>query len=196
MSRLSKLKRWLCMHKNLFRVCSTGDEICSAYAQQGMKSFSHMLRYAQPAHAITFESTPKNQIKKQFSSINNRNLEKSRIPSYWTILNILQQKFLNNLNKKLVPRMLSHCKNVRTSNFQEISKEKNKKKLKIDQGHIRFCFRQKQFIIISSLCTFKISFKSVNVISMGGSQKEVGLTMLLGIMLAKSQLESCDSKCF
>ena len=55
----------------------------------------------------------------QISTIKNLNLEKpSRNPSYRTIVKILKKKFFwISLKKNLVPRMLSHRGNVRTSNF-------------------------------------------------------------------------------
>jgi hypothetical protein len=52
-------------------------------------------------------------------------LEKqSRNPSNRTIVKILKKKFFGYLSKKnLVPRMLSHRVNVRTSKFWQKSKE-------------------------------------------------------------------------
>ncbi len=60
----------------------------------------------------------------QISTIKNQNLEKpSRNPSNSTIVKILETKFLDISQKNLVPRMLSHRVNVRTSKFWRKSKE-------------------------------------------------------------------------
>jgi hypothetical protein len=61
----------------------------------------------------------------QILTIKNRNLEKpSRNPSNRTIVKILEEKnFWISLNKNLVPRMLSHRVNVRTTTFWRKSKE-------------------------------------------------------------------------
>jgi hypothetical protein len=61
----------------------------------------------------------------QISTIKNQNLEKpSRNPFNRTIVKILKKKnFWISLKKNLVPRMLSHRVNVRTSKFWRKSKE-------------------------------------------------------------------------
>jgi hypothetical protein len=61
----------------------------------------------------------------QILTIKNQNLEKpSRDPSNRTIVKILKKKnFWISLNNNLVPRMLSHRGNVRTSKFWRKSKE-------------------------------------------------------------------------
>jgi hypothetical protein len=64
----------------------------------------------------------------QILTINKRNFVKpSRNPSNRTKVKILEKKnFLIAHQKKLVPRMLSHRENVRTSKFWQKSKEKNR----------------------------------------------------------------------
>jgi hypothetical protein len=61
----------------------------------------------------------------QISTIKNQNLEKpSRNSCNRTIVKILEEKnFWISLKKNLVPRMLSHRVNVRTSKFWRKSKE-------------------------------------------------------------------------
>jgi hypothetical protein len=61
----------------------------------------------------------------QISTIKSQNLEKpSRNPINTTIVKILGKQFFGYLSKKfLVPRMLSHRVNVRTSKFWRKSKE-------------------------------------------------------------------------
>ena len=97
--------RMLSMWWNRFRVCSACDKIVSVHAQH--------------THAIIFEKYLKNQIKMQILTINNRNFQKpSRKPSNRTKLKILKKKiFWIAHQKNLVPRMLSHRGNVRTSKF-------------------------------------------------------------------------------
>jgi hypothetical protein len=162
-------------------------KFCSSYSQLVMKFVPPMLSKEWNHFCICSASACKNQIKMQFSSINNRNLEKSsRTLILLDHIKHFTTKNLNNSQQKLgsaYAQSVRKCSNIKLLGKIE---RKEKKNWKIDQGHRRFWFRQKQFIIISSLCTFKISFKSVNVISMGGSQKEVGLNMLHGIMLARS----------
>ena len=105
--------RMLSMRWNRFRVCSACDKIVSAYAQ-------HM-------HAIIFEKYSKiTNFKMQILTINNRNFQKpSRNPSNRTKVKILKKKnFWIAHQKNLVPRMLSHRGNVRTSKFWRKSKEK------------------------------------------------------------------------
>jgi hypothetical protein len=64
----------------------------------------------------------------QILTINNRNFEKpSRNPSYRTKREKLWENiFLIAHQKNLVPRMLSHRENVRTSKFWRKSKENNR----------------------------------------------------------------------
>jgi hypothetical protein len=64
----------------------------------------------------------------QISAIKNKNFEKlSRNPSNRTKVKILKKKnFWVSLKKYLVPRMLSHCGNVRISKFWRKSKEKKR----------------------------------------------------------------------
>jgi len=64
--------------------------------------------------------------------------ERARNPSNRTKVKILIENF-GYLSKKLVPRMLSHCGNVRTSKFWRKSSETKKKTFfpKIYEGHIR-----------------------------------------------------------
>ena len=60
----------------------------------------------------------------QISTIKNQNLEKpSRNPSNRTIVMILEKNVLDISQKNLVPRMLSHRGNVRTSKFWRKLKE-------------------------------------------------------------------------
>jgi hypothetical protein len=102
------------MHRKSFLVCSVCDEIGFEYAQH--------------THAIIFEKYSKNQIKMQILTLNNRNFQKpSRKPSNRTKLKILKNNFFWIADQKnLVPRMLSHCGNVRTSKFWRKSKEKKR----------------------------------------------------------------------
>ncbi len=104
--------RMLSMRWNRFRVCSACDKIVSAYAQH--------------THGIIFEMTQKSRIKMQISPIKNPNFEKpSRDLSNRTKVKLLKKNFFwISLKKNLVPRMLSHRGNVRTSNFWRKSKEK------------------------------------------------------------------------
>ncbi len=63
----------------------------------------------------------------QISPIKNQNFEKpSRNVSNMTKVKILQKNFWISLKKNLVPRMLSHRGNVRTSKFWRKSKEKKR----------------------------------------------------------------------
>jgi hypothetical protein len=64
----------------------------------------------------------------QISPIKDQNVEKpSRNPSNMTKVKILEKKnFWISLKKNLVPRMLSHRGNVRTSKFWRKSKEKKR----------------------------------------------------------------------
>jgi hypothetical protein len=135
--------RWLSMHGNSFLVCSACDKIVSAYAQH--------------THAIIFEMTQKSPIKMQISP-KKTNFEKpSRNPSKTTKVKILKKKFFwISLKKHLVLRMLSQCRNVRTSKFCRKSKEKKQNFFrKFIKGINKFDLGQKKFKIISCLCTFK-----------------------------------------
>jgi hypothetical protein len=64
----------------------------------------------------------------QISSIKNQNFEKpSRNLSEGTKVKILKKIFLLDISQKnLVPRMVSHCGNVRTSKFWRKWKEKKR----------------------------------------------------------------------
>jgi hypothetical protein len=63
----------------------------------------------------------------QISTLKNPNFEKPfRNPSNRTQVNILKKKFLDISPKNLLPRMLSHRENVRTSKFWRKSKEKKR----------------------------------------------------------------------
>jgi hypothetical protein len=70
---------------------------------------------------------------------------------------ILKKKnFGISLKKNLVPRMLSHRGNVRTSKFWRKSKDKKRNFfLKFTEGILGFDLGQKKFKIISCLYTFK-----------------------------------------
>ena len=62
----------------------------------------------------------------QILTINNQNFEKPpRNSSNRTIVKILEKFFMIAHQNNLVPHMLSHCENVRTSKFWQKSKEKN-----------------------------------------------------------------------
>jgi hypothetical protein len=114
---------------NHFLVCSVCDKIVSAYAQHAHAKFRKVLK--------------KSQIKMQISTIKNRNFEKPfRNPSNRTKVNFLKNKiFWISLQTNLVPRMLSHRENVRTSKFWRKSKEKKRFFSKIYQEHIKIWFR-------------------------------------------------------
>jgi hypothetical protein len=77
----------------------------------------------------------------QISPIKNQNFEKpSRNPSNRIKVKILKKKnFWVSLKKNLVPRMLSHRVNIRTSKFWRKSMEKKRNffRKKIYKGHIR-----------------------------------------------------------
>jgi hypothetical protein len=103
--------------------------------------------------------TQKSLIKMQILPIKNPNFEKpSRNLSNKTKLKILRKKFFwTSLKKNLVPRMLSHCGNVRTLKFWRKSKEKKRNFFrKFKKGISGFDLGKKKFKIISCLCTFKI----------------------------------------
>jgi hypothetical protein len=104
--------RMLSMRWNRFLLRSVCDKIVSAYAKH--------------AHAIIFENYKKSQIKMQISTIKNQSFEKPfRNASNRTKVNFLKKNlFWISLQKNLVPRMLSHRENVRTSTFWRKSKEK------------------------------------------------------------------------
>ncbi len=96
---------------NSFLVCSVCDKIVSVYAQH--------------AQAIIFENYSKSRIKMQISTLKNQNFEKPfRNPSNGTKVNFLRKKIFGYLS--LVPRMLSHRGNARTSKFWRKSKEKKR----------------------------------------------------------------------
>ncbi len=99
--------------------------------------------------------TQKSLIKMQISPIKNQNLEKpSSILSNRTKVKILKKKmFWISLKKNLVPRMLSHRGNIRTSKFWRKSKEKRRNFFsKIYKGHIRIWFRSKKNSKLSHAC--------------------------------------------
>jgi hypothetical protein len=63
----------------------------------------------------------------QISTIKNPNFGKPfRNPSNRTQVNIFEKNFWISLKKNLVPRMLSHRENVRTTKFWRKSKEKER----------------------------------------------------------------------
>jgi hypothetical protein len=86
----------------------------------------------------------------QILTNNNRKFEKpSRNPSYRTKVKILRKKIFWIAHQKiLVPRMLSHRENVRTSKFWQKSKEKNRNFFRKLAKDI-----EKKFKIILCLCT-------------------------------------------
>ncbi len=97
----------------------------------------------------------------QIQTINNRNCQKpSRNPSNRTKVKILKKKIFGIAHQKnLVPRMLSHRGNVRTSKFSRKPKEKKR----IFFENLRRAYKdliqvRKKFKIISCLCTFQINF--------------------------------------
>ena len=122
------------MRGNSFLVC---DKIGSAYAQHAIKSFPRMLSI----RMLQFSKyTKKYHIKMKILTINNRNFQKpSRNPSNRTKVKILTKKYFWIAHQKnLVPRMLSHRGNVRTSKFWRKSKEKKRNFfLKIYEGYLR-----------------------------------------------------------
>jgi hypothetical protein len=104
----------------------------SAYAQPAMKSISRML--IMDFHVKTVHILPLAEHAREF------------VPRMLSV----------RWNHFLVPRMLSHRKNVRTSKFWVKSKERSEIFSKIYQGHKRIWFLGKIFKIISCLCTFKL----------------------------------------
>ncbi len=117
--------RWLSMRGNSFLVSSACDDIGLAYAQHAIKSFPRMLSI----RMLSFSKmTQKSLIKMQISPIKNQNFEKlSRNLSNRTKVKIFKKKFFLDISKKkLVPHMLSHRGNVRTSKFWQKSKEKKR----------------------------------------------------------------------
>ncbi len=105
----------------------------SAYAQPAMKSIPRMLSQRWNSFHVcsawawsifeNYSKIPKMQM--QILTINNQNSEKpSRNPSNRTKVKILKKFCLIAHQKHLVPRMLSHHENVRTSKFWQKSKEK------------------------------------------------------------------------
>jgi hypothetical protein len=131
----------LSMRWNRFRVCSACDKIISAYA------------------CYIFRKTQNSLIKMQILPIKNSNFEKpSRNLSNRNKVKILEKNFLDICQKNLVPRMLSHRGNVRTSKFWRKSKEKKRNYFrKFTKGIWGFDLGKKKFKIISCLCTFKES---------------------------------------
>jgi hypothetical protein len=118
------VRRRLSVRCNRFLLCSASDEIVSVYAQ--------------PAHAIIFENYPKNQIKMQFSTINNQNFEKSsRILS--NRRKFYQKNYFDTSQQKIgSPGAQSPRK---CSNIEILAKIKGKESKfieKVDQVHIRF----------------------------------------------------------
>jgi hypothetical protein len=114
------------MRENSFLVCSVCDEIVSSYAQCEIKSFPRMLSMRMLKFSKIAQKYP---IKMQISTIKNQNFEKpSRNPSNRTKVKILKKNFFwIYLKKYLVPRMLSHRGNVRTSKFWRKSRRKEAK---------------------------------------------------------------------
>jgi hypothetical protein len=104
----------LSVRRNWFHICSACDKIVSEYVQ-------HM-------HAIIFKKYSKIPHKMQILTINNRNFEKpSRNPSHRSKVKILKKKnFWIAHQKNLVPLMISHRRNVRTSKFWRKSKIKKR----------------------------------------------------------------------
>ncbi len=120
--------RMLSMQWNQLSVCSACNEIVSAYAQH--------------AHAIIFENDSKiPNLNANFAYKKSKKNLSDR-----TKVKILKKKnFWISLKKNLVPRMLSHRGNVRTSKFWQKLKEKKRNFLgKIYEGHIRIWFRSKK----------------------------------------------------
>jgi hypothetical protein len=115
--------------RNSFLVCSVCDEIVSSYAQCAIKSFPRMLSMRM---LLFSKITQKSQIKMQISTIRNQNFE-NRLGSHLIGLSeFFGKKFFGiSLQKILVPRLLSHRENVRTSKFWR------KSMAKLYQGHIR-----------------------------------------------------------
>ena len=127
---------WLSIRGNLFLVCSACDEIGSAYAQHAIKSFPRMVSIRNNACYNFRKILKKYQIKMQILTLNNQNFQKpSRNPSNRTKVKILKEKnFWIAHQKNLVPRMLSHHGNVRTSKFWRKSKEKKQKNSKLSHA--------------------------------------------------------------
>jgi hypothetical protein len=93
----------------------------------------------------------------QILTLNNRNFQKpSRNPSNRTKVKIKKKKFFWVAHQKnLVPRMLNHCGNVRTSKSWRKSMEKKRNFFhKFTKGIKGFDLGKKKFKIISCLCTF------------------------------------------
>jgi hypothetical protein len=117
--------RWLSICGNSFLVYSACEEIGSKYAQHAIKSFPRMLSIS---ILLFLKMTQKSLIKMQILPIKNKNFEKpSRNLSNRTKVKILKNKiFWISLKKNLVPRLLSHCGNIRTSKFWRKSKEEKR----------------------------------------------------------------------
>ncbi len=101
----------------------------------------------------------KYQIKMQILTINNKNFElPPRNSSNRTKVKILETIFLIAHQNNLVPHMLSHCENVRTSKFWQKSKEKNPIFFNRPRAYKVLIFSSsKKIQIISCLCTFKLN---------------------------------------
>ncbi len=121
----------------------------------------------------------------QISSIKNQNMEKpSRNPSNRTIVKILKKNFfLISLKKNLVPRMLSHRVNVRTSKFWRKSKETKRIFFrKFTKGILGFDLGQKKNSKISHACVplkYSNAFEcrllhSVHLPTLGGFSRSRG----------------------
>ncbi len=152
------------MRRNSFLVCSACDEIGSEYAQHAIKSFPRMLSICM---LLLSKMTQKSLIKMQISPIKIKIL-KNRLGTYligpkWRFW---KKIFWVSLKKNLVPRMLSHRGNVRTSKFWRKSKEKKRNFFRrFTKGIKGFDLGQKKFKIISCLCTFKQFFSDNNDLS-------------------------------
>jgi hypothetical protein len=109
-----------CTHKNCshFTAGWACAEIRSSYAQHAIKSFPRMLGICMLKFS---KNTQKYYIKMQILTINNRNFPK---PSRTKVKILKKKNLLIAHPKHVVPRMLSHRRNVRTSKFWRKSKEK------------------------------------------------------------------------
>ncbi len=104
------MRVWLNIRENSFGVDSVCDEIVSPYAR--------------PVNSITFVKDLKGLIKIQVSTRNNQNFENP--PKKQSISTKMNIKKLDTSQQTLVPRMLSHRENVRTSKFWQKTKERNR----------------------------------------------------------------------
>ncbi len=135
-------QRW-----NPFRVCSASDKIRSAYAQCAMKFVPRMLSmdlHVKTVHILPLAEHARKFVPRMLSVRRNRFLVCSACTCYnfrkllknpkkcklgahligpkWT----LKKNFWDISPKKLVPRMLSHRENVRTSKFWRKSNEEKR----------------------------------------------------------------------